>query len=53
MELYDKLIEGFNNLTAFTSKEEERFKELISTLMEPALLPYYKSLNSEFFSRYF
>lgn len=52
MGLYDIMLENLNKETALTAPQETRFKELLKTLMEPGLIPYYRSLNKEFFNRY-
>lgn len=50
MELYDKLFDGNGVLTG---EDDSRFKGLLTTLMEPALLSFYGSFNPEFFKKYF
>lgn len=49
MELYDIMLENLNKEEIFSVQKETRFKELLKILMEPSLLPFYKSLNRDFF----
>lgn len=51
MEAYDRLFDGIDSKAA--SLDDKGFKELITVLMEPALLPFYRSFNPVFFKRYF
>jgi hypothetical protein len=49
MELYDTMLDNLNKGNELSSQQEVRFRELLKILVEPGLIPFYKSINSEFF----
>lgn len=50
MELYDIMLDNLNKETVVSPQQKDRFTYLLKTLVEPGLVPYYKSINKEFFA---
>ena len=52
LALYDQLFERLEQGTAFDDAWAARFSELLGTLMEPGLLPFYRTLAPGFVGRF-
>ena len=52
LKMYDNMFSNLEEKRAFSSEWEASFKELLSLLIEPALIPYYRVLGSKFCDRF-
>ena len=50
--MYDKMIGAILGEAEYTQDDEESFKELFNTLLEPSEKPIYKALDYDFYSKY-
>lgn len=49
---YDKVIAALLFGEEYGEQDEERMRELLQLMIEPCLLPIYKALNKDFYSKY-
>ena len=50
--MYDEMLDTFLKRKAFSPEWKEQFTELLGTLIEPSLEPYYRALSPKFFDRF-
>ena len=50
--MYDEMLDNLMEGKAFSPEWNEQFTELLSTLIEPSLEPYYRALAPKFFDRF-
>ena len=49
---YDKIVCHLTAGQPYTFEDEQHFKALLQTLLEPSLMPFYKALDQEFYNKY-
>ncbi len=52
LAMYDKMLEKLTQGKPFSPQWKEGFSQLLRTLMEPSLEPYYRALGSKFFDHF-
>jgi hypothetical protein len=52
LSMYDELFEMLATASSLSQEWNEEFENLLRTLMEPSLEPYYRVLGSKFFDRF-
>jgi len=49
---YDKIVASLTNQEVYTFDDEQRFKRLLNTILEPSLRPFYKVIDPCFTNKY-
>lgn len=49
---YDKIVEGLANGQPYSANDENNFKKLLNTLLEPSLKPLYQAIDPNFVNKY-
>jgi hypothetical protein len=52
LTMYDQMFDLLGQNNPLAPEWSQRFAELLNTLVEPPLIPYYRALNPKFFARF-
>jgi hypothetical protein len=52
LSMYDQMFDLLGQNNPLSPEWSQRFSDLLNTLVEPPLIPYYRALNPKFFARF-